>query len=134
MENEERSVQVRAVEERREIMNRVVRSFVYIILTAFSFTFGYWIGISAIEEPSASVIDEAVMNTDTDVMAEIWYEVCTEDNKLSLYRVSSMERVLLASEEISSQMFPYEDRRELNSGLIFESFAAAQASFEDFVS
>lgn len=134
MENEERNEQITAIEERREIMNRVFHSFVYIILAAFSFSFGYWIGTAAIPEPAASVVDEAVMNTDADVMAEIWYEVCTENNTLCLYRVSSAERVLLASEEISSELFPYEDRRELNSGLIFESFEAAQASFEDFVS
>jgi len=133
MENNEKNNSTAFAESEGELTNRILRTTVYIILATFSFCFGYWIGTSALPEDSLAV-NEAVMNTETDVMAEIWYEVCIEESALCLYRVGSAERVLLASEEISAELFPYEDKQELKSGLIFESFEAALSSFEDFVS
>ena len=131
MENEEKREEIVA-ENQNKIMNRLLHCAVYIVLAAFGFSCGYRIGISNTGE--SAVIDEAVVNTDTEAMAEIWYEVCIEGSRLSLYRMSDRETVLMASEEISTQVFPNADRSELENGLIFESFDAALSCFEDFVS
>ncbi len=133
MENGERKEKMTILE--KVAGNRAAICAVYIVLAAVFFSMGYGIGRLAVPEEAVAVLDEAVINTDTEVVAEVWYEVCTEDNRLCLYRLrGSDERVELASEEISAGLFPHDDRNELGDGLIFESFEAAQACFEDFVS
>ena len=117
----------------KERMNIMLRASVYIVLATFCFSLGYRVGMVSAPEPAYS-IDEPVMNTDTDVMHEVWYELTMEGNRLSLYRMSEMETVLLASEEISSELFPGDDGNELKEGLVFQSLDAALSRFEDFVS
>lgn len=128
MENEERNVFI----AENYIRNRIINCAIYLIIASVFFTFGYCVGNSSVNEPVSAITD--IPAPTASVVEEIWYEVKISDNRLYLYSVSNSETKELVSEEISSEIFPYDDMRELEKGLAFESFANALACFEDFVS
>ncbi len=128
MENEERNTLI----AENHIRNRIINCAIYLIIASVFFTFGYCVGNSLVNEPVSAITD---IPAPTAVTAEeIWYEVKISGNRLCLYSVSGSETKELASEEISSEIFPYDDMSELKKGLAFESFDNALACFEDFVS
>lgn len=104
------------------------------VLLALAFFFG---GYAAGKRPE----NRTVMNNSEEVkeveavtpLKSIYYLVI-EDDALNLYNISNGERLLVASEVISENIYPSEDIRELKNGVTFDNIEDAQALFENFVS
>lgn len=77
--------------------------------------------------------DEQVMNPEP-MQEKERYEVIAENGRLCLYKTDSQTRTLITGEDISIDIFPYDDVQELKNGVFFDDLASAQAMFENFVS
>lgn len=131
MENEEKTNNVSA---ENYIRNRIINSAIYLIIASVFFTFGYFIGNRLVQEPASITANAPSSTHNADTADDTWYEVKISNGRLCLYSVSNNETKELAGEEISAEMFPYDDMNELKNGLAFENFSNALACFEDFVS
>lgn len=109
----------------------------YVLLVALFFGGGYAIGrIGTTEKPSAVVVQtppviEAVAGQEVESPV---YEVIIEDGILKINKCIGEIKTVVVSEEISENVFPYDDIEELRRGVIFERLEQAQQMFENFVS
>jgi len=113
-------------EGRSSMILHIIYAMAVIAAALVFFYFGYRTGISSSAAPVSSqqVVAEEVRNV---------YVVCTKNGKLCIYERSPQGESLIASERVSTEVFPLSDRERLEAGIEFETMAQAQAVFEDFV-
>ena len=85
-------------------------------------------------EPAATVNPDTVQTISGTVVESPVYEVIIEDGELKIYKCIGDNKTVIASEEISVNVFPKGDVEELKQGVRFERLEAAQQLFENFVS
>lgn len=110
----------------------------YVLLLGIFFIGGYAFGNSKTPSPYPTQApiqeaDEQVMNPEP-MQKKERYEVIAENGRLCLYKTDSQTRTLITGEDISIDIFPYDDVQELKNGVFFDDLASAQAMFENFVS
>lgn len=118
-------------------MNRIRNSIIiaaYVLLVGVFFCGGYAIG--SMQETSSKMTENvtkpvAAVNP---VQEETVYKLSLENGRLSLYKVSEGINELMAYEDISTDIYPQEDIRELEGGVVFDNIEEAQMLFENFVS
>ena len=110
----------------------------YVLLLGIFFIGGYAFGNSKTPAPYPTTApapeeNEQVMNR-APIEENERYEVIAENGRLCLYKITTSEKTLITGEDISIDIFPYEDAQELKNGVFFDDLAGAQAMFENFVS
>lgn len=104
----------------------------YILLTALFFFGGYALGNIQNREVANPTTEPAV-EVNAPLEADIYYLIL-EEGILSFYSISDGEKTLIASENISENIYPTDDMRDLKNGVMFDNIEDAQALFENFVS
>lgn len=104
----------------------------YILLTALFFWGGYALGNMRPKE-TADITREHAIEVNAPIDADIYYLIL-EEGILSFYSISDGEKTLIASENISENIYPTDDMRDLKNGVMFDNIEDAQALFENFVS
>lgn len=103
----------------------------YFLIAAGFFYCGYKIGMSSVTMVAAQ--PETISSTPVPENKNI-YMLKAENGRLCLYCVGENGQTLIAGEEVSTEIFPAEDRKMLEEGIEFNNLGEAQASFEDFIS
>ncbi len=109
----------------------------YVLLAALFFTGGRAIGKIGAEKEIPVVPEitpEAVTAAAEKTVESPEYEVVIEGGALRMYECMGNIKTIVASEEISENVFPAEDVRDLREGVRFERLEQAQQMFENFVS
>lgn len=121
---------------RIKLTRRIISASLCMAVAALFFYCGYMIGGSgaAVTASRAKTENEPTAAPALSENTEITYEICASQGRLYLFEVSGGEKSLLAGDEISPELFPPQDQRELEEGIIFDDPDAARAAFEDFVS
>ena len=115
-------------ESRSSVFFHIAYAMAVIAAALVFFCFGYSTGLSSSAAPAMSqqTAAEAVEERNA-------YIVCVKNGKLCIYERSREGESLIASERVSTEVFPSSDRERLEEGIEFETMAQAQAVFEDFV-
>ena len=126
-------------------MDKVKNSLIiaaYVLLVTVFFLGGYAFGsrtntetvtVSVTVTPAPRVISEGEPKK-TGEESRRSYTVIIENGRLCLFKEENNERTLISSEEISENIYPAADIRELKAGINFDSMEKAQELFENFVS
>ncbi len=109
----------------------------YVLLAGVMLCVGCVIGKSSTDTESRAA-DSIIEDTAEETMSETFkypvYELILQNGILEINRCIGEDKTLITSEEISEDVFPYEDVQELQKGVIFNRLDAAQQMFENFVS
>lgn len=109
----------------------------YVLLVALFFSGGYAIGkigTDKNETPIPTPYEKTVEAVSEKAVQSPTYEVVIEEGKLIIYKCIGEIKTMIASEEISEDVYPKEDVEELKKGVEFERLEGAQQMFENFVS
>ncbi len=123
------------------------RTFSYIILSvifcSIGFGGGYLIGANSIPSeaenkspspPSLQSYNFEPAENDDDEGFEEMYLLKSEDNILTLYRITGELTSVIKSVEINTSFLPSEDRIKLNNGIYFDNVEEGFSLIEDFTS
>ncbi|MEE1224637.1 MAG: hypothetical protein UH081_05205 [Clostridia bacterium] len=105
----------------------------YALLIVGFFFGGYALGNNRNREVVQTVSEQAVPVIGDKVSTEIYYLILN-DGILDFYSIVDGEKSLIASENISENIYPTDDMRDLKNGVTFDNIEDAQALFENFVS
>ena len=134
MENAEQNGNT-VVDEHIKILRGISVSLLCAAAAAAFFYGGYRIGsesmASQVSAPEKKADIEEVMDV-SEVNEMPVYTVVSENGRLCLYETNSAGQTLLASENVSLELFPKPDRDALLKGEEFSDLGDAQALFEDF--
>lgn len=109
----------------------------YLLLIALFFGGGFAIGRIGTDnktQPAPTQTMPAVETIADNEDKSPYYELKAENGKLIIYKCIGDNKQVIASEEISENIFPKEDIEELNQGVTFDRLEEAQQMFENFVS
>lgn len=109
----------------------------YLLLIALFFGGGYALGRIGTDSkenemplPTTAAVETIAENENKSP----YYEVKTENGRLVIYKCIGDNKQVIASEEISENIFPKDDIEELKEGVQFDRLEKAQQMFENFVS
>lgn len=126
------------MKEMRKELRKILAVTGYALMVALFFFGGYAMGGRTVENEPLPIISaepaEPAAKTGTVQEPRTGYELIAEDEMLRLYRIDGAKRDMAAQEQISLELFPYEDRETLKEGVFFDELGEAQAMFENFVS
>ena len=105
----------------------------YALLIVGFFFCGYALGKLPGREEADIVSEPVAAINEGTVESEIYY-LTLKDGILEFYSISDGEKTLIASENVSENIFPTDDMRDLKNGVTFDNIEDAQALFENFVS